>query len=73
MLSQERLSAKILDIVKSNPGGDDAMKYFADNLAKAVIEEVQLATVTISSGILVQVAYPAGTGTTTAPGTGSLS
>ncbi len=52
---------------------EQAIEYHSTELANIITEYIQSATVTVEPGILVQVAYPAGTGATNGPGTGTLS
>jgi len=71
-LSQQRLAAAIKQVIQDNPGGDAGVDYYSQNLARVIIAELQQADVIVNQGILVQVAYPAGTGATTSPGKGSI-
>jgi translation initiation factor 2 alpha subunit (eIF-2alpha) len=50
-----------------------AKEQFAQGLANIIETAIKSGTVTVSAGIAVQVAVPAGTGATTAPGTGTIS
>lgn len=71
-LSQTRLEGKIKELIENNPGGDQGVDYFAKNLAAELVAEVRQATITVPSGIAVQVTPNTGTGATTASTTASI-
>lgn len=85
-LNADKLASDMLDLFKSmlQEGGrksedsednedskDKDVEYFADKLAKIMINHIKSATVTVKEGIALQAGSY--TGATTAAGTGSLS
>jgi hypothetical protein len=73
-LNEVRLAEAIKQVLTSNPGGSGeiGIEYFSQRLAQVLIAEIRQATVQVQSGQNVQVVYPAGTGATISPGTGTI-
>jgi hypothetical protein len=72
-----KIKAALDEAIDENSNSDQVKQRFADNLAKAIADGVdawiKTATVTTPPGVSVQVAFPAGTGATVAPGVGTIS
>jgi hypothetical protein len=76
MLVKETLKTELVKMQKDMLKETDpvaAQAKFADKLATAIDDYIKSATVTVAFPIPVTVAVPAGTGGTTAAGTGTIS
>jgi len=69
------IKAQINTLIEQTKGLEQkqAQEAFCTGLANIIEASIKSATITVSAGIPVVVAVPAGTGATTAPGTGTLS
>lgn len=75
-LIQATLKAQIKKLSKEMlvyEDSDKALDHFANELATIITNHIKTATVTVTPGQLVQTVPVTGTGTTTTPGTGTLS
>ncbi|MDR0387279.1 MAG: hypothetical protein LBH57_04510 [Treponema sp.] len=70
-LVQAALKTQLATLFNSMKGAPMSEADFADQLASIINNHIKTATVTVNPGIAV--ATPQGPGSTTAPGTGSLS
>ena len=73
-LSDATLKTNLLNLFNQMKDKPMSEADYADNLSKIIDAQIKTATVTVDAGISVSVTAPSpGQGTTSAPGTGSLS